>query len=261
MKQQFVRISVALFVAALAVQPIGNEAWADEERWVVAAVKGGAWRSSEQDPSVRTALQPGDAVRPGEMLETFQNNQVALANDPSGQNIMAVRGAFQLRQKPGVTRVDLQRGRTLAVLDGLRGKGDFSVRTPTGTAAVRGTRFSVEAPAARMDVKTYRGEVLVTSSPPPGRRQRAVERVTLIKGKKVGLDSGQPGKAETSDLTERDWKEYEESLEFIRAARRGLKENGVRWFEEADRPDQARRVPSDAGSGAIDDDDARSIVF
>lgn len=235
-------------------------AFAEEERWIVAAVKGGAWKSSERDPSVRTALRQGDVVRSDERLETFQLNEVALAKDASGEDIVAVRGEFRVRQSPDKTAIDLRRGRALAVLDGLRGRGDFVVQTPVGTAAVRGTRFSVEAPAARMDVKTYRGEV-VAEKTALGRRERAPGRVPVTRGQKIVWEEGVASDAVTRELTERDWQQYRESMKLIRAARRALKADGARWFEEAGQPSRAKQVPADPGSGAAAEADGRTIVF
>lgn len=227
---------------------------------MVASVKGGAWRSSDRDPSVRTAVRQGDTVSSSDRLETFQQNEVTLTSDPAGKNIITLQGEFRVRQTPGATRIELERGRALAVLDGLKGRGDFSVATPTGVAAVRGTRFGVDAPHERMEVRTYQGEVLVSEGA-SSRRRTAGASVTLEKGKMTSLNGHGSQAPRAEDISEREWKKYREDLKGIRAARQALKEDGGRWFEESKMPARSTWVPSDpdSGSGAVKD--GQTIVF
>ncbi len=237
---------------------VGSSARAEEDRWLVAAIDGGAWKSSDRDPSVRTALQPGDVVRSTDRLETFQNNQVTLAGDPAGQNLVAVRGAFRVRQAVANTKVELDRGRALAVLDGLKGRGDFSVATPTGVASVRGTRFSVNAPMSRMEVRTYEGEVLVRRG---GKAVRGGSSVIVAKGDQTALDADSKEKPTVQKLSKRDWDDYQNERKAIRSARQSLKENGAHWFEESAKPSRTRWVPSVEPDASGADKDAQTILF
>jgi hypothetical protein len=237
-----------------------GEAAAEDERWVVASVKGGAWKSSDRDPSVRTAVREGDAVSSSDRLETFQQNEVTLTSDPAGKNIITVQGAFRMQQTPGVTRVQLERGRALAVLDGLKGQGDFSVVTPTGVAAVRGTRFGVDAPYNRMEVRTYQGEVMVRGNS-TGRKHSGGASVSLEKGRKTVLESGTSQAPRAEDISVREWKKYREEFQGIRTARKALKEDGGRWFDESKEPSRVTWVPSDPASGQDGSKDGQTIVF
>ncbi len=242
------------------IQVSVGEVWAEDDRWMVASVKGGAWKSSDRDPSVRTAVREGDTIGSSDRVETFQQNEVTLTSDAAGKNIITLQGAFRVQQTPGATRVHLERGRALAVLDGLKGRGDFSVATPTGVAAVRGTRFGVEAPASRMDVRTYQGEVLVSKSA-VGRRRFSGASVSLEKGKKTALRAEDPQAPRAEDISAREWKDYREAFKGIRAARQALKEDGGRWFEESKKPARATWVPSEPDSGSGAAKDGQTIVF
>lgn len=233
-----------------------------ESHWVVAAVDGGAWKSTQHDPSVRTTVRAGDEIRPTDRLETFQNNQVALARDRRGQNIVAVRGAFEIERSKNGSQVRLQRGRALAVLDGLKGSEDFNVATLAGVASVRGTRFSVETAPKGMSVKTFRGEVRASAYAHPNTASKIIGRsVSVEKGEKTAFENGSKEKLEAVQLSPTDWAEYENQLQIIRSARQSLKESGDGWFDAASQPSRSRRVP---GSGLDSGDirkDAQAIVF
>lgn len=243
---------VSLLLLALATPVF---AASEDQRWVVAGIEGGAWKSTDRDPSVRTAVNPGDVILPTDRLETFQNNQVTLAMDPRGKNMVSVRGVFRVQSSERGSRLEMERGHALAVLDDLKGRGDFSVGTPTGVAAVRGTRFSVDAPSVRMDVQTYRGEVQVYAP------ETHVSSVSVEKGKKTTLESGARGKPSVADLSSKDWQEYGQSLRSIRSARKSLESNGQHWFEESERPSRTRWVPAIEPGAGDTEKKGRTIVF
>lgn len=234
---------------------------AEEASWIVAGVDGGAWKSTDRDPSVRTAVTVGDAVRSTDRLETFQNNQVALALDPQGKDIVAVQGAFKMsKSERGGTNVKLERGKALAVLDGLKKKQeDFTIVTASGVAAVRGTRFSVELPASGMQVKTFQGEVQATAVAGPGARSGG--SVMLPKGKKTTLIKGPGHQPTASGLSQRDWEEYGQGLRSIRSARKSLKSSGKRWFEKSSEPSRSKGIPSTDRDAADADRSGQTIVF
>ena len=255
---------IALFLVLFTGISTGSQAVdsRDDSHWVVAAVEGGAWKSAAHDPSVRTAVRAGDTILATDRLETFQNNQVALARDRRGQNIVAVRGAFGIDQSEKGAQVRLERGRALAVLDKLNGTEDFNIATMAGVAAVRGTRFTVDATAAGMAVKTFRGEVLLSAYANPNTASKAVGRsVSVVKGEKASFETGSKDKLEAVPLSSRDMAEYESQYKLIRSARRSLKAEGGGWFKAAEQPSRTRRVPG----SSIDTSDAgkngQTIVF
>lgn len=247
-----------LLIASVISMALPAAGYAEEDRWIVAAIDGGAWKSTDRDPSVRTALQPGDVIRSTDRLETFQNNQVTLAGDPAGQNLVAVRGEFRVRQGLAKTQVELNRGKALAVLDGLKGKGDFSVATPTGVASVRGTRFSVDAPLSRMDVKTFEGEVAVRSG---GKAVRVAKPVYVAKGDRTVLEAGSKEPPALQKLSGKDWDEYKKDRKAVRAVRQSLKKSGAHWFEESAKPSRTRWVPAIEEDAANVKKDGPTILF
>lgn len=234
---------------------------AEESGWVVVAVEGGAWKSSDRDPSVRTTVHPGEAIGPHDKIETFQQNKVTLAQDSAGKNLVAIQGAFHIQQSPGATRVRLERGQALAVLDGLKGRGDFSVATPTGVAVVRGTRFLVVTdPVKGMEVQTFLGEVAVRGA--VSRARKVAASIPLPKGSKVLLSNSETNQNyRPSDLSAADWKGFRQSFDAIRTTRSIMKAEGKRWFEESRRPRRSRSVPNGAITNLSSQGEGQSIVF
>ncbi len=234
---------------------------AEESGWVVVAVEGGAWKSSDRDPSVRTALHAGEVVGAHDRVETFQRNRVTLAQDPAGKNLVAVQGDFHIQQSPGVTRVRLDRGQALAVLDGLKGQGDFSVTTPTGVAVVRGTRFLVVTdPIKGMEVQTFLGEVAVRGF--ASQKRRATNSIPLPKGSKVLLSEADASSGSRSgDLTAADWKLFRESFGAIKKTRAVMRLEGKRWFEDSQKPSRSRFVSNDDAKKLSLEGGGQTIVF
>jgi hypothetical protein len=234
----------------------------DAGSWLVAGLEGGAWKSSERDPSVRTAVHPGDVIRSNERIETFQNHQVTLAGDAAGRNLITAQGAVRLRQNATGTQLELERGRALAVLDDLKGRGDFSVATPIGVASVRGTRFAVTVPATadEMGVQTYRGEVMVRTGVRGVRGSRSRSAV-VTKGKKLSVSQSGKGPLVTEDLMERDWSDYRSLYRVAQHARKSLRSNGARWFEDSRQPAATHWIPSIDPDRQSSDQEAKTIVF
>lgn len=253
------RPALALILGIAAVLCLSTLAWAEEGDWVVAGVDGGAWKSTDLDPSVRTALHPGDSIGENDRIETFQNNQVALTTDPKGKNMVSVKGgAFRVRPTSSGTRIQLDHGRALAVLNDLRDTGNFSVETPMGVAAVRGTYFSVESQLSRMEVKTYRGEVSVQIPSSPGFRGSTL---LVAKDQKTRFDSGISDSLKINALLDRDREEFEKGLQFILAAKKSLKSSGRRWFKALSKPSRSIWVPAVKKDGSDSDRTGQTIVF
>lgn len=254
------KVMLGVLVALLMVQPLVSTALAEEEGWLVAGLEGGAWKSSERDPSVRTAVHPGDVVRPNEKIETFQDHRVTLALGADGKNLVTAQGSVRIQRDTGATRFQLERGRALAVLDDLEGRGDFSITTPVGVASVRGTRFAVTVPAGseEMGVQTFRGEVLVRAG---GGRNARSRSVVLAKDGKVTASKSGKGPLSIEALSEKDWKEYRGDYRAVRAARENLRTNGERWSEDSKKPESSRWVPALESDGAVLNTDAKNIVF
>jgi ferric-dicitrate binding protein FerR (iron transport regulator) len=106
---------------------------------------------------------------------------------PGDLTIVAEDGArFTLQsldKKGGVESVDLQSKALLLDAPKQPGKRRFRVTTPQAIAAVRGTKWAVDAQQARTSVLVLRGQVAV-------RRPSGAEQVVLGPGEGVDVDPG-----------------------------------------------------------------------
>ncbi len=266
MNYRFICKRLILFVSFIVLSALATGAWADGETrpkqrpLVVAAVRGGAWKCLASDPSVRSSVKPGDLLRPGDRLETFQGNEVQIALDDRGQNLVALQGAFKLRQDGKGTDVQLDRGRALAVLDGLKGKGGFSVSTPTGVAVVRGTRFGVDAPLLGMDVKTFKGEVSVQAINAQSGRRGGMA-ILVAKGFKTRLDAVTGQTPALAALNARDTEEYQKTFARLRDTRNSMRANGRAWFAASDAAPRSVSVPAAESRESASKQENGSIVY
>ncbi len=262
----FVSKRLILFLTPIVLLTCAGSAFADdgaqqkERPLVVAGVRGGAWKCLASDPSVRSSVKPGDILKSGDRLETFQGNEVQVALDDRGQDLVALQGAFKIRQDLKGTDFQLDRGRALAVLDGLKGKSEFSVSTPTGVAVVRGTRFGVDAPLSVMDVKTFKGEVFVQEvSAQAGRRVGG--GVLVTKGHKTRVNAGAGQPLTLAELSARDTKEYQEAFTRIRDTRKSMRMNGRKWFLASEDAPRSVSVPAAGDGRSASKQENGAIVF
>ncbi len=248
-------LGICISQATAATLNIGQE-----KPLIVASVKGGAWKSAAGDPSIRTSIKPGDAIRPGERLETFQTNEIQVALDPEGKNLIAIQGSFSFRRNVKGTDIHLDRGRALAVLDGLKNQEKFTITTPIGVATVRGTRFAVNAPLSAMDVKTYKGEVRVQAL--SAQTERPIGRsVDVKKGYKTHFTADSKELLTVSELSPRDTMEYQEMFKRIRDTQKILRSQGRSWFLSSEEPPRSFSVPAAENSDNGASKTGHAIVF
>jgi len=105
---------------------------------------------------------------------------------PGDLTIVAENGAkftLQSLDKKGVDSVNLQSKALLIDAPTQRGKRRFQVTTPQAIAAVRGTKWAVDAQETRTSVLVLRGQVAV-------RRPRGAGQVVLGPGDGVDVEPG-----------------------------------------------------------------------
>ena len=130
-------------------------------------------------------LQPSRR-RPG-ALQIIRLNAPQTLHCPGDLTIVAENGAkFTLQsldKKGGVDSVNLQSKALLVDAPKQRGKRRFQVTTPQAIAAVRGTKWAVDAQETRTSVLVLRGQVAV-------RRPRGAGQVVLGPGDGVDVEPG-----------------------------------------------------------------------
>ncbi len=126
---------------------------------------GGAWMP----------LTAGKELQPGSSVRTANDSKVVLFLDQNGPLVILTEnttlGIDKLTFEPtGVdtiieTQLDLKSGRILGIAKKLSATSKYEVKTPSGVAGIRGTRYSISATG---EVYVLDGSVVVVSVRPDG---------------------------------------------------------------------------------------------
>jgi hypothetical protein len=139
---------------------------------IICATLGGGVASAQQAPAGCTSEQRPNAA------QTFhcRDGLTIVAEDDA-------RFTLQSRDNNHVDSVDLRSKALLVDLPRQKGKGRFQVTTPQTIAAVRGTKWAVDAQETRTSVLVLRGQVAVC-------RPMGAASVLLGPGQGVDVDPG-----------------------------------------------------------------------
>ncbi|MFT5207216.1 MAG: hypothetical protein ACI9CF_000965 [Candidatus Omnitrophota bacterium] len=137
---------------------------------------------------VRRPLAVGDFVQKGDVVEVIGRNYVNIAIDRAGKNVIHLEGDAVMGLDNGsIAKVDLVKGKMIALLDDLPNLGGFEVSTPSAVASVRGTYFKVNSQVNFSSMHLYKGSLAVTSIDANGKRGGSA---VLVPGYETFIDFG-----------------------------------------------------------------------
>lgn len=165
-----------------------------------------------------TPVKVGDVLYFGDTLTVVHGNSVDLAFDAQKGNVFHVKGQSDVRITKGLARqLEMKQGQVVAFLDNPTADRNFKVVTPTAVAAVRGTRFSVEAlNNGATHVATYQGSVQVRAKDIDGKEKK--EYVLLRADNKTLVDPAENKPLETLPLSPSDTRLYQTAKTSIERA-------------------------------------------
>lgn len=124
-------LALAFFMAAVAAAPLEKA-----RTFRVTAIEG-------RVESGRVRLSVGDRLTAGASVRTSDSASVVMKAPGRAAVKLGAKSAMTICESGDTINLQLKRGSILAVVS--RGKGAFSLSTPTAVAGVRGTAFYVEA--------------------------------------------------------------------------------------------------------------------
>ncbi len=125
---------------------------------------------TKKDSGVRKPLAIGDFVQQGDVIEVMGNNYVNIALDKEEDNVIHLEGdAVMGIQNGRFAKVNLLKGKMIALLDDLPHQGSFEISTPHAVASVRGTYFKVNSQIDYSSMRLYQGSLDVTNVDAKGR--------------------------------------------------------------------------------------------
>lgn len=165
-----------------------------------------------------TPVKVGDVLYFGDTLTVVHGNSVDLAFDAQKGNVFHVKGQTDVRITKGLARqLEMKQGQVVAFLDNPTADRNFKVVTPTAVAAVRGTRFSVQAlPGGATQVATYQGSVQVRAKDGDGKEKK--DYVLLRADNKTLVDPSEDKPLETLPLAPGDSRLYQNAKTSIEQA-------------------------------------------
>jgi len=115
------------------------------------------------ETKIKRTLQAGDFLYEGDLIEVRQGNSIKIAFDDQEFNVVHIEGDSKIRiTTEGFIRLDMEKGKILALLDRLEDNGGrFEVTTPHAVSTVRGTYFQVNATPAMTQTAVFDGSVQV----------------------------------------------------------------------------------------------------
>lgn len=161
--------------------------WLRREMLVARVVGVHGYAEVQRGEQVST-LKPGMTVAVGEVLRTGADGNLTLQFPDGSRSSLGPSSEMRLGdlwRLKGTTAqqvfIDLSRGHLENEVDANRsGNARFVIDTPAGVAAVRGTRFRVDAEAKQVRAETLRGEVILRNARGGVRLKRAMGSLARI---------------------------------------------------------------------------------
>jgi len=193
----FLFLAVLMMQSLVIVQRIASVSGAAGDVFVKAATDDD-FRPLGETEHVLAGYMVRTGANGGVTLNWVDGSRVRLAPDTT---IRVRKASLNTSTKERTSLFDLDAGRIwVRVVSALSGKTKFEVRTPTATAGVRGTVFSVAVEeTGETSVAVYEGEVQVdgeagTASVTPGQQARVDgEQPTVASAPEDGLDWSEQG--------------------------------------------------------------------